>query len=256
VSIEEENRTARDRALFDRIARDYADKDLHPAQRAARAHRLMRTLATLERQRDLKILEIGCGAGFAATYLAGTYDSYVGIDHSEPLVAYARVHNAEPGATFHTVDVGAYDPGDTFDLIFMIGVLHHLDDPVGTLEQLRHLLGPGGVVAVNEPQAGNPLIRAARAIRKRIDSGYSGDQVEYSETQLRHLFIEAGYSDIGIVAQGLFSTPFAEVVTPLQTLTTPLARISCALDTAIENSAQPIARRLSWNLIATASAGA
>ena len=37
-----------------------------------------------------RVLEIGCGAGFAATYLRGRYSSYTGIDPSTGLVGLAH----------------------------------------------------------------------------------------------------------------------------------------------------------------------
>ncbi len=49
--------------------------------------RLVQTLCHCRRNTgDLDILEVGCGAGFAAEYLSGFYRSYTGIDHSEELI--------------------------------------------------------------------------------------------------------------------------------------------------------------------------
>ncbi len=67
-------RESRDQALFERVAADYHRKDLLPAHRRARRHRLMQTLRSVELPADCSILEVGCGAGFAADYLIPNCD--------------------------------------------------------------------------------------------------------------------------------------------------------------------------------------
>ena len=47
LPVAEEDRAERDRALFDRIAREYCRKDLALASRVARRQRLMRTLVSV-----------------------------------------------------------------------------------------------------------------------------------------------------------------------------------------------------------------
>lgn len=243
-------RTLRDRALFDRIAETYCTKDLAPAQRAARRHRLRQTLALSGAPRDAVCLEIGCGAGFAAVYLAGHFAHYHGLDHSAALIEYACAHNDGPGTVFEVGDVAAFSPPRRYDVIFMIGVLHHLSAPVDILRHLRAFLAPGGAVVVNEPQSANALIRYARSWRKRVDAAYSADQEQYSERELRTMFEAAGYEQVEVAAQGLLSTPFAEVHTPVQVLSAPLSRFCCAIDALLERRCPELLRRLSWNLIA------
>ncbi len=243
-------RGLRDRDLFNRIARDYCGKDLRPAQRFARAHRLHQTLVAVGSKPRISMLEVGCGAGFSAAYLKGRYDRYCGVDHSEALIAYAQHHNAEPKANFEVSDVATFKPERHFDLIFMIGVLHHLSNPVEVLMRLKTFLEPGGILVVNEPQDSNPLIGAVRAVRTWVDKNYSADQVQYCEHDLRDMFQRAGYLDIQVTPQGVFSTPFAEVITPLQTVTAPLSRLSCFVDAFLERTAPGIVRHISWNLVA------
>ncbi len=247
-------RAARDRALFERIARSYCRKDLAPAQRIARAHRLDQTFALASVPREARCLEVGCGAGYAATYLAGRYSRYVGIDQAEALIAYARAHNAAPGVSFEAVDVAAYSSNERFDVVFMIGVLHHLSDPAAALLHVRSLLAPGGLVLVNEPQPANPLIRVARSLRTVVDRDYSAEQVQYSADELRAMLDEAGFTRLTVKPQGLLSTPFAEVVTPLQACSAPLSRLCCRLDALLERHAPGVLVPLSWNLVAAGHA--
>ncbi len=240
----------RDRQLFDTIARDYCRKDLHPASIAARRQRLRRTLADVPVGDTARILEVGCGAGFSARYLAGHFREFVGIDYSQSLIDYARRYNAGTAVRFDAVSVFDFKDNEPFDLIVMIGVIHHIDRMEEALRHMVGLLRPGGWLAANEPQPGNPLIRAARAERKRIDPTYSNEQAQLSARQLRELFVAAGMVNVRVRPQGLFSTPFAEVVLPTQVVATGLARLSCWADTAVETVASPLLSRLSWNLVA------
>jgi len=242
-------RETHDQALFERVAADYHRKDLSPAHRRARRHRLLQTLCVVELPAECSILEVGCGAGFAAGYLGGRYGQFMGIDYSHELIGYARKYNALRNVSFEVSNVNDFDSDRKFDLILMIGLLHHLDDPVTTLTKTAAFLNPGGWVLANEPQSGNPLIQSARKIRMTIDKNYSDEQLQYSERQLAEIFRRAGLSEIRIMPQGLFSTPFAEVVMPLQCLMSPASSVCCALDRAIEKCIGGLVKWPFWNLI-------
>jgi len=244
------DRQSRDRALFDDIANRYAHKDRHPASSIARRQRLLRTLAAAPLPGQPSILEAGCGAGFSARYLEGRYSQFVGIDYADKLIDCAKQSNALPGAEFKTANIKSLELGQAFDAIVMIGVIHHLDDVDTAMQQLVGALKPGGWLLSNEPQPGNPLVRAARRLRKRMDNDYSDEQDQISAKLMRTIYEAAGLKEIAIVPQGLFSTPFAEVPMGPTWLTRPIAKACCLLDSAAERSFGPLLGRVSWNLIA------
>ena len=244
------SRQSRDRSLFDAAARGLCRKDLAPASRRARRQRLERTVRWAPLSETTRLLDVGCGAGFSATYLRGRYGTYIGIDHSEKLIELARRHNAGPGVEFHAIDAEAFRPEERFDVVLLIGVLHHLERPAEVMARLVDLLAPGGAVVANEPQPANPLIRAARAARKRLEADYSDEQEELSAAQLRDLFEGAGLTNVRLVPQGLFSTPFAEVVLRPAALARLLVGPACAADRLLEDALRPLMRLASWNLVA------
>ena len=244
------DRQTRDRELFDNIAERYAYKDLHPTSSVARRQRLVRTLAAAKLPDRPDLLEAGCGAGFSARYLTGRFGRFVGIDYSDKLIECANQHNSVPNASFHAENIKDLDMVGHFDAVVMIGVLHHMDDMDTAMQQMVSTLKPGGWLLANEPQPGNPLIRAARHFRKRMDKDYSEEQDQISGSDLRKLYSAAGLTDIAVVPQGLFSTPFAEVPMGPAWLTHPVARASCLLDTVIEVTLRPLLGRVAWNLIA------
>ena len=252
----DDDREARDRALFERISASYARKDLAPASARARKQRLLRTLAAVPRSAraadpsSQDILEAGCGAGFSAVYLRGRYRTFHGIDYSANLIDYARQANAGPGVSFDAVNIKDFRPGKPFDLIFMIGVLHHMDDLHAGLTALVDLLKPGGWLLANEPQPANPVIRWLRAQRPKLDANYSAEQDQLTAAQMREAFERASLTNVRVRPQGLFSTPFAEVVLNPQWLTSPLSAAACAADTVLESALGRALQPLTWNLIA------
>ena len=248
-NVQDSYREASDRTLFDTIAARYGEKDLAPSSQPARRRRLEQSISAAPVDRIERVLEVGCGAGFGARYLRGRFEQYIGIDHSQRLIEMAVRENSSEGVHFETRRVDDFDPPSSFDLIFMVGVLHHLEDATRSLETMVQWLTPGGYLVANEPQPANPLIRIARRVRVRCDSAYSTEQEEISAGELRGLFERAGLEEIVIMPQGFVSTPFAEVVLKPFSLMAPLGRFACAVDGLLEKRSYSWLRSVSWNLI-------
>lgn len=241
----------RDRELFDRIAETYCRKDLQPASRLARKCRLFQTLKVIQPSEELSYLEVGCGAGFAAEYLHGKFSHFCGVDYSENLISYAKAHQKDPEVDFVTANINDFQPGQQFDVVFAIGLLHHLDDLEVGLGNMMQFLKPGGWLVANEPQPGNPFISLARHIRKRVDQNYSADQRELNKEELRVSFENVGLHNVKVIPQGLFSTPFAEVSMKPQWLFRPISTLACSTDTFLEKIGGQALSRLTWNLVVT-----
>jgi len=118
----------------------------NPAQRALIAHFMKRVSELVIARSPRAILEIGCGEGFVLRALrdAGVRCPMRGIDFSPEAVADARLR--VPDAEFDVQDAAklAAD-GERYDLVLMIEVLEHLENPkrmLGVLSQLaeRHVV--------------------------------------------------------------------------------------------------------------------
>lgn len=243
----------KDRALFNQISGDYFKKDMLQASSMARRHRLQKSLESAGLESTHKILEIGCGGGFSAKYLDGHYADYLGIDYAETMIEFAQTYWDIPHASFRAINIKDLEPEcKDFDLIVMIGVLHHMTDMENVLIKLKTHLKPGGKIVANEPQPGNPLITLMRRVRKRMDPAYSNEQRELSDKEILKAFRSAGYVNIHLHPQGFFTTPFAEVDLKPQWLMTFLASLACRLDDCLGKFFGPRLIRLSWNLIVTA----
>jgi len=245
---------AKDKLLFEQIADSYVRKDLTPYCRIARKQRLDTSLKSI-RQPVGRLLEVGCGAGFTADYLKGKYKSYLGLDYSKNLVAYAERYNSSNQARFLCVNIKDFVTSEKFDVILMIGVLHHIPDPEKILDDLRPLLAQGGCLVVNEPQRGNPLISMLRRIRKKVDAKYSSDQVEFTYDELRAMFEKHDY-EVRCFPQGILSTPLAETRFLPSLLGLPIAWLARIVDPVLELilDYQPL-RALAWNIVIEAKVG-
>ncbi len=126
----------------------------------------------LTKIKNANVLEIGCGLGIKkAKYYISNNCKYVGIDISE-ICINTNLKNAdfEKLSVEYYVDDANNLPklkGRKFDLIFMSGVLHHLDyEPA--LITLKNLLSEKGRLIMIEPMGENPFINIFRALTPSI----------------------------------------------------------------------------------------
>lgn len=247
----ESRHAAADRALFDRIAATYCKKDLHGPSRIARQHRLRATLRRIPAQSpSASLLEVGCACGYSVEYLKKTGGHYVGLDYAQALIDFARQRHQTPNVAFVTSDIAEFAPDQPFDVIFLIGVLHHFDELGQRLTHMRDMLKPGGWLVANEPQSSNLVISLARSIRGRLDASYSAEQHYFAPNELKQAMGDAGFTQCGVWPQGLLSTPFAEVMLKPAWLMNVLARMAVCGDIVLEGLLGRYAMPVSWNVVA------
>lgn len=103
---------------------------------------------------DAVVVDLGCGIGRVARWVAPRVAKYIGIDYSRPMISRARQYNAGiANATFLVSDSLAILPDDSVDLVFSEQVFIHLRRS----QQLRYLMEaydvvrPGGRVLAAVP---------------------------------------------------------------------------------------------------------
>jgi SAM-dependent methyltransferase len=114
----------------------------------AREALLLAEISRLDRRHPIRsILDVGCGDGlfFDALSTFGTVEGVEPLGHLIPADAPYR----------DRIHVGPFDetfvPNKHFDLVLMLDVLEHLDDPAAALRHGLRLLEPGGVLLVTVP---------------------------------------------------------------------------------------------------------
>jgi 2-polyprenyl-3-methyl-5-hydroxy-6-metoxy-1,4-benzoquinol methylase len=98
------------------------------------------------------VLDVGCGEGYGAAFLAETAASVTGIDRPEP-TARARSRYRGSNLTFRTLDIEHLDAlEEQFDVVLSCQVIEHVVDPVGFLRTLSARTAPsGGILIVTTP---------------------------------------------------------------------------------------------------------
>jgi 2-polyprenyl-3-methyl-5-hydroxy-6-metoxy-1,4-benzoquinol methylase len=131
---------------------DYTAQAGWRLEKSARQVREMRERTGLENGR---VLDIGSGYGFFRVALGEAGYEHDGLEVSE----FARaVASASYGhSTFGgTLDEHWQEWGSRYDAVTLFDLIEHLEDPVRFLEQVSHVLRPGGVVGVKTPNIDCP----------------------------------------------------------------------------------------------------
>jgi ubiquinone/menaquinone biosynthesis C-methylase UbiE len=124
--------------------------------------------------RHSKLLEVGCGQGTDALQICRALkpgSTYLGIDYSSGSVASARsaIHEAGPlpvTPVFERGDACSLPFGDdSFDAVYSMGVLHHIDDTDKAIAEVFRVLQPGGTAYVALYNSTSIKLRAAHALR-------------------------------------------------------------------------------------------
>lgn len=122
---------------------------------------LRRSLDSLRRddRPNLRILDAGCGSGYAVTrFLPRKGDRVVGLDMFEPSIDYARRNYGCDELQFICANLDTLPQRDgEFDVVVLADVLEHLDDPLSVVRAAVARLAPGGLLLASIPNGRGPF---------------------------------------------------------------------------------------------------
>jgi 2-polyprenyl-3-methyl-5-hydroxy-6-metoxy-1,4-benzoquinol methylase len=102
---------------------------------------------------DNRILDLGCGRGWMATFLS-PFGKVTGVDFAPQGIEFAKENYGQHGE-FHLADPASETfglPSDlNFDVVVNTEVIEHVDDPVNFVEQIRRFLKPHGWLLLTTP---------------------------------------------------------------------------------------------------------
>lgn len=113
--------------------------------------RIARDVAALGLPPGARVVDVGTGPGrlTAAIAAAAPELDVVGVDVSEPMIAFAREHAG--GGRFEVGDVAALPfPDGSVDLVVSTLSQHHWPDPAAGYRDLARAVRPGGTVWVHD----------------------------------------------------------------------------------------------------------
>lgn len=108
------------------------------------------------------ILDLGCGPGAFLAAVAPLCRQIVGVDISNRftqscrhLISHQQLTNAQ---AVHIGTAGLPFADDSFDVLLMVDVIHHLENRAAALQEALRVLKPGGRLLVYEPNKLSPVV--------------------------------------------------------------------------------------------------
>jgi len=104
-------------------------------------------------QKPGRVLDVGCGEGFALAEFQRRGWEIEGIDHSVEGLRTMNpdiLNNVEQGNVFKLLESRMHN-GNTYDVVWLNNVLEHVTEPLDLLKSLRKLIADEGVLVVTVP---------------------------------------------------------------------------------------------------------
>ncbi|MGB6689199.1 MAG: class I SAM-dependent methyltransferase [Terracidiphilus sp.] len=159
-------------------------------------------LRQISLEKDMTILDVGCGGGRTIQKLAAVADKVFGIDYAAGSVAASRAKNADLIRAGRVEVIQAPVsrlpfPECTFDLVTAVETQYYWPNLSEDMREILRVLKPGGrltVIAETYKRGrGNSLLGPAMKL-------LGGSNLSVDEQ--RELFAKAGYTDISIIEEG------------------------------------------------------
>ena len=129
---------------YDALAPTYNQRFANDHDRPATA----RALTDLARHLSAQtILEVGCGTGRWLAELRALTEQCYGLDPSKGMLAQARTRGMQLQLTRGRGEVLPF-PDATFDLVYCVNAIHHMDGQQTFIQEARRVLKDGGALAI------------------------------------------------------------------------------------------------------------
>jgi ubiquinone/menaquinone biosynthesis C-methylase UbiE len=151
-----------------------------------------------------RCVDVGCGPRGITDLMSsrvGPSGHVVGLDRDAVFLEFARKH-AAANTEFHQGDAYASDlPAGTFDLVHMRFVASTAGEPERLLKEAARLARPGGIVALQEPDASTlncyPPHPAWEKLKAALIGAFKGVGADLElARRLYHVMVQAKFRDV------------------------------------------------------------
>lgn len=136
----------------------------YPAHNLIKLASIIDTLTRLGIKPPMKILDIGCGAGWTSNYLAEEGFDVTGMDvvPGNMVAAKKRAKVRRLSTRFFVGDMDSFSLSEKFDVITVFDALHHSTRQTDVIKNIAKHLKPGGWVLFGEPSLLHTISPEAR----------------------------------------------------------------------------------------------
>jgi SAM-dependent methyltransferase len=165
-----------------------------------------------------RVLSVGSGDGRLEVRAASQLAELVGYELSPVAVERARARAAEAGSANAHFEVGEIGklrlPAQSFDAVWAIAVLHHLDDEqiVDVLSWAHQILKPGGLLVSIDPSTRRLVGLFRRFVARTYEQHHSPEERELDISRVRQQFRDAGFERLESYPTDYFASPLAWIV--------------------------------------------
>jgi 2-polyprenyl-6-hydroxyphenyl methylase/3-demethylubiquinone-9 3-methyltransferase len=132
--------------IYDELGNDWYESKTNPvALLRSESKEKIKFVESFLTQKNLKMIDVGCGAGFVANYFSNQGHDVTGVDLSEESLAVAK--NYDQSGRCHYVAANAYQlpfPDQSFDVCICFDFLEHVEEPEKAVAEISRVLKPGG----------------------------------------------------------------------------------------------------------------
>lgn len=145
--------------------------------------------------KNMKLLEVGCGYGFFVEYLKNKGYNIEGIEISNSRREYGI---KELGCEIHDINLLSKDVSDSqnekYDTIFLFHVLEHISEPEKFLNNIKKMLKKEGTLIIEVPNLDDHMLLRSEEYRNFY---FQRAHITYfDKLTLTNLMIKSGYTNM------------------------------------------------------------
>jgi len=210
-------------------------------------------ISYLPRNRNLSVLDCGCGSGILLEDLVNRYGTVTGVDISSEMIG-----STDPSIKEKTTNLVIGDGEElpfrkeSFDIILCRGSLHHLPSPAKALRDIYISLKPGGCLVLSEPCSDSLLLHIPRKVIIDKSAKFSDTHKAFPSKELTKLLSGLGFTIRGKERFGFLAFPLCGLVDFLPVMkylpfNVYITKVLIMLDELFSHI--PFIKRQSWHII-------